>query len=70
MHLVDCDQCRNELLEYPTISEALAENRILKITKLDDGRVVAAGVLVKLLTLKNDIKFLDTQWLYDAGKLK
>ena len=37
-YLVDCDQHGKEPLEYPTISEALADNRVVKITKLEDGR--------------------------------
>lgn len=38
VHRVDCDQYGKKLLEYPTISEALADNRLVKITKLEDGR--------------------------------
>lgn len=37
-YLVDCDQYGKEPLEYPTISEALAGNRVVKITKLEAGR--------------------------------
>ena len=34
-----------------------------------DGRKVAAEVLVKLLTLKNDVKVLDLQYLWDGKRL-
>lgn len=34
-----------------------------------DGRKVAAEVLVKLFTLKNDVKFIDLQYLIDSKKL-
>jgi hypothetical protein len=37
-HLVDCNSYTGELCEYPTISEALAENRIVEVTKDEDGR--------------------------------
>jgi hypothetical protein len=37
-HLVDCNSYTGELHEYPTISEALAENRIVEVTKDEDGR--------------------------------
>jgi len=37
-HLVDCNKYGKEPLEYPTISEALADNRIVKVTKDEDGR--------------------------------
>jgi hypothetical protein len=37
-HLVDCNSYTGELCEYPTISEALAENRIVGVTKDEDGR--------------------------------
>lgn len=36
--LVDCDPYNGELREYSTITGALAENRILKITVEQDGR--------------------------------
>jgi len=38
MYLVDCNSYTGELCEYPTISEALAENRIVEVTKDEDGR--------------------------------
>lgn len=37
-YLVDCDQHGLGPLEYPTVSEALADNRVVKITKREDGR--------------------------------
>lgn len=33
-----------------------------------DGRKVAAEILVKLLTLKNDVKTIDCQYIYDKSK--
>ena len=38
MHLVDCSQRGDGLLEYSTISQALADNRVVEVTKLGDGR--------------------------------
>lgn len=35
--LIDCNVHGEELLEYPTVSEALADNRVLKITRQEDG---------------------------------
>jgi hypothetical protein len=37
-HLVDCNAYGKELVEYPTISEALDDNRIVSVTKQPDGR--------------------------------
>jgi hypothetical protein len=37
-HLVDCNAYWQEPLEYKTISEALADNRIVSVTKEEDGR--------------------------------
>ena len=37
-YLVDCDQYCDEMLEYKTISEALADNRVVRVKKLEDGR--------------------------------
>ncbi len=37
-YLVDCDAYGREILEYDSISEALADNRVVKITKMEDGK--------------------------------
>ena len=37
-YLVDCDAYGREILKYDSISEALADNRVVKITKMEDGR--------------------------------
>jgi len=37
-YLVDCNPYRKELVESKTISEALANNRIVSVSKEEDGR--------------------------------
>ena len=36
--LIDCNAYGEEHLEYQTVSEGLADNRVVKVTRLDDGR--------------------------------
>lgn len=37
-HLIDCDAYGDRLIESPTITAALADNRILSVTPQLDGR--------------------------------
>lgn len=36
--LLDCDACGNEIREYPSVLAGLADNRILTVTRMADGR--------------------------------
>ena len=36
--LLDCNAYGEEHLEYPTVSEGLADNRVVKVSRLEDGR--------------------------------
>ena len=35
--LLDCNAYGEERLEYPTVSEGLADNRVVKVSRMEDG---------------------------------